>query len=199
MAYIAARFKFYQNADRKVQMEAWVTPYSLNQKFKASMIKLATLKDSAAIAKIYNHYIEHTVITFEETRVTDQDIAQRIDSVLSQQLPWLVYCTPDSIVGYAYASQWSERSAYRHTVEVSVYLSPTVCAKGFGTQLYEALFTRLQAQQVHVVIGGATLPNPASVALHEKFGMRKTAHFNQVGYKFGQWWDVGYWQRVFND
>jgi len=98
------------------------------------------------------------------------------------------------VCGYAYATQWNKRAAYRKTAEVSVYLSHLATGKGLGSRLYEALFTQLREKQLHIVIGGVTLPNPASIALHEKFGMKKVAHFEQVGYKFGQWLDVGYWQ-----
>ncbi|PID45615.1 MAG: hypothetical protein CSB47_08185 [Proteobacteria bacterium] len=80
------------------------------------------------------------------------------------------------------------------TVEVSIYLSHQITSRGLGTQLYNALFSSLREKSVHIVIGGITLPNAASIALHEKFGMEKVAHFKEVGYKFGKWLDVGYWQ-----
>ena len=98
------------------------------------------------------------------------------------------------MVGYAYATKWKERSAYRFSAEVSVYLSNQVQGRGLGASLYETLFSKLKEGGINTVIGGITLPNPASVALHEKMGMKKVAHFENVGFKFNQWQDVGYWQ-----
>jgi L-amino acid N-acyltransferase YncA len=94
------------------------------------------------------------------------------------------------------ATKWRERFAYRFSVEVTVYLAPTFTGNGVGSQLYDALFSVLKSRSIHSVIGGITLPNLASVALHEKFGLEKVAHFKEVGFKFEQWKDVGYWQGV---
>lgn len=158
------------------------------------MIRKATIKDSASIAEIYNHYILNTPVTFEETIVSPDDISERITSVLNAGLPWLVAEIKGEITGYAYAGRWKERSAYRYSVETSVYLSQTATGKGLGTELYQALFSALQTKGIHIAIGGITLPNPESIALHEKFGMKKVAHFEKVGFKFNKWLDVGYWQ-----
>ena len=158
------------------------------------MIRPATESDPPVIADIYNHYIQNTVATFEEQTVSQDDIAGRIAKVKGLDLPWLVAEDHGAVIGYAYATAWSNRSAYKHTVETSVYLSHTAVSKGWGTQLYTTLFDLLRCKPIHAVIGGVTLPNPASIALHEKFGMKQVAHFKEVGYKFGQWLDVGYWQ-----
>lgn len=158
------------------------------------MIREATKDDADAIAAIYNHYIRNTTITFEEDEVTSKDIIERISNVQASGFSWLVAEEDNNIVGYAYSTEWRERVAYRNTVEVSVYISHRIQSRGWGTKLYEALFSKLREKSVHVAIGGITLPNPASVAIHEKFGMEKVAHFKQVGYKFGEWLDVGYWQ-----
>lgn len=158
------------------------------------MIREATTADAKIIAKIYNHYVEDTVITFEEDPVSINEMACRIEKVSNAGLPWFVAEERGEVIGYAYAIAWKERAAYKHSVEVTVYLSCERGAKGWGTKLYEAVFLALKNTSVHVVIGGITLPNPASVALHEKFGMKKVAHFKAVGYKLNQWLDVGYWQ-----
>lgn len=158
------------------------------------MIRKAIKTDCQSIAKIYNHYIENTVITFEETQLSSNDIANRIDKINALHLPWLVAEENDEVIGYAYAAPWKERTAYRFSVEVTVYLAEQVTAKGWGSQLYESLFAELRSLPVHTAIAGITLPNPASVALHEKFGMKKSAHFSEIGYKFDRWLDVGYWQ-----
>lgn len=158
------------------------------------MIREAAETDAESIAAIYNHYISNTVATFEEDTVDAAEILQRIANVQQSGFSWLVAIEDETVIGYAYCASWSERAAYRNTAEVSVYLSHTATSRGWGTKLYDTLFSSLQDKAIHVVIGGITLPNPASVALHERFGMEKVAHFREVGYKFGQWLDVGYWQ-----
>tara|TARA_R110000751_G_scaffold150865_3_gene255832 strand:+ start:705 stop:1229 length:525 start_codon:yes stop_codon:yes gene_type:complete len=158
------------------------------------MIRDAVKGDSEGIAHIYNYYIENTAISFEETPVSGADIERRIENVQMAGLPWMVAVEDYAVVGYAYATKWKERSAYRFSAEVSVYLSNQVQGRGLGASLYETLFSKLKEGGINTVIGGITLPNPASVALHEKMGMKKVAHFENVGFKFNQWQDVGYWQ-----
>jgi L-amino acid N-acyltransferase YncA len=160
------------------------------------MIRSANTVDADAIADIYNHYVAHTTITFEEQPVSGAQMTERIDDVQSASLPWLVAEHDGQILGYAYARKWKARSAYRFSVETSVYLKIGSEGKGLGTQLYEALFAALKSNGAHVVIGGIALPNDSSIALHEKFGLKKVAHFGQVGFKFGEWLDVAYWQKV---
>ncbi len=158
------------------------------------MIRVAKASDADEIASIYNHYILNTVITFEESTVSGAAMALRIDKVGARGLPWLIAEDDNGIVGYAYATAWNDRSAYNRTVEVSVYISHTSLSRGWGTVLYQSLFDELTRSDIHVIIGGIALPNAASVALHEKLGMEKVAHFSEVGFKFGEWIDVGYWQ-----
>lgn len=160
------------------------------------MIRDAVKGDSEAIARIYNHYIENTAISFEEKPVSGAVIQARIESVQSAGLPWIVVVEGDTVMGYAYATKWKERSAYRFAVEASVYLSNQAHGRGLGAKLYETLFSKLKESGIQTVIGGITLPNPASVALHEKMGMKKVAQFEKVGFKFEQWHDVGYWQLI---
>jgi phosphinothricin acetyltransferase len=159
------------------------------------MIRDASKADAAAVASIYNYYIETTVITFEEVPLTVSDMELRIDEITAS-LPWLVFERDGEVLGYAYASKWKGRCAYRHTVESTIYLKPDCCGMGIGKQLYGRLIDQLSTQSVHVVIGGVALPNPGSIALHEKLGFSQVAHFKQVGWKFQQWIDVGYWQRI---
>lgn len=158
------------------------------------MIREATNKDSASIASIYNHYVSHSVATFEETEVSVSEMANRINKVQEEGFPWLIAEDNTEVIGYAYAAKWHHRSAFKHTVEVTIYLSPTLVSKGTGTELYSALFAKLLELKIHVVIGAITLPNAASIAIHERFGMTKVGHFHEVGYKFGNWLDVGYWE-----
>ena len=158
------------------------------------MIRDATPNDAEAIADIYNHYIRNTVVTFEEVEVDAAAFLARMNKVSASGFSWLVAVDNENVIGYAYSSRWNARVAYRHTAEVSVYLSVDFFGRGWGSRLYDALFSKLRQNGIHSVIGGVTLPNAASEALHEKFGMTQVAHFREVGYKFGKWLDVGYWQ-----
>lgn len=164
-----------------------------------SMIRLATQSDSSSIVEIYNYYILNSTITFEEEPITSTEMFERIDSTLSDELPWLVVEHDGEILGYAYASKWKGRCAYKYSVESTVYLNDTKKSKGFGSQLYNALLKELRSKNIHVVLGGIALPNEASIGLHEKLGFEKVAHFKEVGYKFNKWVDVGYWQLKLND
>ena len=160
------------------------------------MIRDATTQDAQGIADIYNHYIANSIITFEEEAVSKEEMAQRVEETFADKLPYLVLEKDGQILGYAYSSKWKGRCAYRYSVEVTVYLSPDAGGKGYGSQLYDELFARLAELGFHIAIAGISLPNQASIALHEKFGMKKVAHFEEVGFKFGNWVDVGYWQCV---
>ncbi|HET9819081.1 MAG TPA: arsinothricin resistance N-acetyltransferase ArsN1 family B [Rhodanobacteraceae bacterium] len=157
-------------------------------------IKLATGQDTLAICAIYNHYVAKTCTTFETEPVSTDDMAARIERAVHASLPWLIAVEQGRIAGYAYAVPWRARSAYRRSVELSVYLDRRDVGRGIGTRLYGTLLDSVREQGMHAVIGGVALPNRASVALHERFGFRKVAHFEQVGHKLGRWVDVGYWQ-----
>jgi L-amino acid N-acyltransferase YncA len=154
----------------------------------------ASAADAAAIASIYNHFIADTAITFEEESVSAAEMAARIADVQNTGLPWLVAVDGDTVLGYAYATKWRVRHAYRFSVESTVYLDHQQSGRGLGTALYRLLLARLKGGGYHLVIGGIALPNAASVALHEKLGFEKLAQFGEVGFKFGRWIDVGYWQ-----
>jgi phosphinothricin acetyltransferase len=109
--------------------------------------------------------------------------------------PWLV-ADETGVLGYAYAHRFAERDAYDWSVETSIYLDGAARGRGVGSALYRALLELLSAQGYRQAFGGVTLPNPASVALHEAFGYRRVATYTQVGYKLGEWRDVGWWQRA---
>jgi L-amino acid N-acyltransferase YncA len=157
-------------------------------------VRQATVADAPQIAAIYNHYIANTTVTFEEEPVGVAEMEGRIVEVGS--FPWLVCEVDGKIAGYAYAGSWKSRCAYRFSVEISVYLRDGLSGKGIGTALYTELFSKLRAMKLHSVIGGMALPNDASIALHEKFGFEKIAHFREVGFKFGKWIDVVYYQKI---
>ena len=160
------------------------------------IIREALAEDASEIAEIYNYYVRETTITFEENPVSPAEIKKRIQGVHSITLPWLIAELNDGIVGYAYASKWKERTAYRFSVEVTVYVSPDYLRHGIGFQLYNKLLPALRAKGIHAAMGGIALPNNSSVGLHEKFDFEKVAHFKEVGLKFDRWIDVGYWQCI---
>ncbi|MEO0424033.1 MAG: N-acetyltransferase family protein [Pseudomonadota bacterium] len=158
------------------------------------MIRPVIPADAASIARIYNHYVTHTTATFEETPVSAGEMQGRIDQVARAKLPWLVAEDESGeITGYAYATRWKDRTAYRYAAEVSVYLAPSSVGKGLGSALYGELFPLTAQCGLRTLLAGITLPNPVSVALHEKFAMTQCARLPKVGYKFEQWLDVGYW------
>lgn len=161
---------------------------------KNTCLRSALPTDAEVIARIYNYYIQNTVITFEEEPVSAEAMAARIADVQDSSLPWLVAEVDGALVGYAYASKWKIRSAYRYSVETTIYLEHGRERLGIGKRLYSELLSLLRARGIHVAIGGAALPNEASVALHEKLGFERVATFRQVGFKLNKWVDVGYWQ-----
>lgn len=160
------------------------------------IVRPATPSDVAPMVAIYNHFVAHTTITFDEVPLDVDEMAQRLDDIQGRGFPWLVADENGALLGYAYASPWKNRSAYRYSVESSIYVGPDHARKGVGVRLYGALFPMLEARGAHAVLAGITLPNPASIGFHERFGFSKVAHLEQVGFKFGAWVDVGYWQRL---
>jgi phosphinothricin acetyltransferase len=158
------------------------------------IVRPALVTDAEAIARIYNYYVQNTVITFEEEPVSAQAMATRIAETQNLFLPWLVAEVDGAIVGYAYARKWRERSAYRYSRETTIYLERGYGGRGIGKTLYSGLLPLLRERGIHVAIGGVALPNDASVALHEKLGFQLVATFRQVGFKHDRWVDVAYWQ-----
>jgi L-amino acid N-acyltransferase YncA len=156
-------------------------------------IRKVEICDAADISSIYNYYVENTIITFEEVPVSTEEMASRIESI-SSQYPFLVYEENRKVIGYAYVTQWKARSAYRYSAEDTVYLHPDAKGKGIGSILLRQLLEEVKNTELHVLVGGIALPNEASIALHEKFGFKKIGQFEEIGFKFGKWIDVGYWE-----
>ena len=123
---------------------------------------------------------------------TAADAPRIVDTTASY--PWLVSELDGAMVGNAYASSWKRRSAYRYAVESTIYLAPEFHGRGLGSELYRALIAEMRARGFHCAIGGISLPNPASIALHEKLGYKHIGQFREVGWKFGKWVDVGHWE-----
>lgn len=159
------------------------------------LIRPAQVSDSAAMAEIYNDYVLNTTISFEVEAISAQQMQQRLEQY--PHLPWLLACDGQgNILGYAYASPWKPRHAYRYTVETSVYLARAAHGRGLGSRLYTRLLQELSEMGMHSAIAGIAQPNPASVALHEKMGFQQVARFAEAGFKFGDWIDMGYWQKM---
>ena len=161
----------------------------------APVIRRVRADDAAAIAAIYNHHVLNTIVTFEETPVDEAAMRVRIAGIDASHA-WFVAELDGRIGGYAYASAWRARSAYRPSVETTVYVAQDALGHGLGTLLYHALLAELGKRGFHCAMGGIALPNAASVALHERMGFAKVAHIREVGWKLGRWIDVGYWQRM---
>lgn len=148
------------------------------------MIRLATKYDVLQIPEIYSPYIENSSITFETFVPSLEEMETRIESVLANY-PWIVYKEADNILGYAYASKHHERAAYKWAVDVSIYIRQDCKGRGIGKALYTALFAILKSKGYYNAYALITLPNEASVGIHEHFGFNKVAHLSKVGYKFG--------------
>ena len=159
------------------------------------MIRPATPADAAAFCRIYNPYVAGSLVTFETAPVETETMAGRIRKVTAG-FPWLAWQEAGTVLGYAYAFRWKEREAYRFAVETTVYVAGEAVGRGIGSHLYEALIPALGEGGFHTALAGIALPNPASVALHEKFGFAQVARLPQVGWKLDRWVDVGYWARV---
>jgi L-amino acid N-acyltransferase YncA len=156
-------------------------------------IRPATAVDTDRLCAIYNHYVLNDVATFEEEPVSPADMRQRVEEV-QKAFFWLVYEADGAVRGFAYAGKWKVRAAYRYSVELSVYVDPKYVGRRIGKELYADLLARLRETQVNSVIGGVAGDNPMSIALHHSFGFEPVAHLRAVGYKFGRWIDVRYFQ-----
>ncbi|MEQ1772415.1 MAG: arsinothricin resistance N-acetyltransferase ArsN1 family B [Burkholderiales bacterium] len=159
----------------------------------SSVLRSAKDRDAADICAIYNPYVLDTVITFEQTPVSESEMAKRIRDYTALY-PWLVAEVDGKVVAYVYATLWRTRAAYDHTLESTIYMDKAYAGRGIAKQLYLELLRELRARNVHAVVGCIALPNEASIAIHEKCGFVKVAHFPQVGRKFERWVDVGFWQ-----
>jgi L-amino acid N-acyltransferase YncA len=157
------------------------------------LIRPATPEDAAACAAIYAPFVHASVVSFEEVAPDADTFATRI-AHLTATHPWLVAEFDERVVGFAYGCPHRERAAYRWAADVSIYLDPVHQRRGIGRALYEALFARLRAQRFQVACAGITLPNDASVGLHESLGFEPVGIYRGIGWKAGAWRDVGWWQ-----
>jgi len=155
-------------------------------------------EDLPRLLAIYNHYIEHSHVTFDTEPLT---LAQRSDwfAGFGETGPHQLFVveTAGGVEGYASSRVFRARAAYDRSVESSVYLSPESGGAGLGSALYTHLLSVLEAEElVHRVYGGVSLPNEPSLALHQRFGFKRVATFSEVGFKFGRYWDVAWFERA---
>lgn len=159
----------------------------------SARIRVATEADAGQIAAIYAPVVATTAISFELDPPTDAEMAARLRGTL-ERFPWLVCERDGDVVGYAYATKHRERWAYQWCAESSAYIRADARRGGVGRGLYAALLRILTAQGLRNVYAGITLPNAASVGLHESVGFRPVGVYQGIGYKLGGWHDVGWWQ-----
>jgi len=160
-------------------------------------IRDATLDDLPALTDIYHHYVVHTTITFDLYPVSVDDRRSWFEAHAPAGRHRLLVAVADSdaCVGYAGTSRWRPKAAYDATVEASVYCHPDHAGRGCGRALYRALFDAVSSEDIEAIVACVSLPNPASVALHERFGFRPLGVFRRVGRKFDQYWDVAWFER----
>jgi phosphinothricin acetyltransferase len=163
----------------------------------APRIRPAVAGDLAALVDLYNHYIVHTPITFDLQPMTVDERRPWFDAHQPAGRHRLLVAVDetDRVLGYATTSRWRPKAAYDTTVESSIYCQPDATGRGIGTILYGALFEAIARENVHRIVAGATMPNDASVALHKRFGFREVGVFSSVGYKFGKYWNVAWFER----
>ena len=159
-------------------------------------VRVAQPGDLPRLTAIYNHYVRETAITFDTEEVSVEQRRHWFDehgATGRHQL--LVAEVGAAVVGYASTGTFRVKRAYETSVEMSIYLDPGFTGRGLGSALYAALFPRLEREDVHRALAGVTLPNPASIALHERFGFRQVARFSENGRKFDRYWDVVWLER----
>jgi phosphinothricin acetyltransferase len=159
------------------------------------MIRPVELLDCKAITDIYNYYIETTVITFEEVPMAVPEMQNRINGI-RELFPYLVYEENGEILGYAYVDAFHSRSAYRFTLEDSIYLRNGCQGKGIGKALLKELLNEIKKSDKHSIVAKIALPNERSINLHEAFGFKNVGTLKEVGRKFDKWLDVGYWELI---
>ncbi|MBU2952111.1 GNAT family N-acetyltransferase [Tamlana agarivorans] len=161
------------------------------------MIRSLKKKDTQDVLDIYNYYVLNSVATFDVDALSLEEFQNKIDQIY-KDYPFIVFEENNEILGYAYGSRFRPKPAYNDVVESTVYVKHDTHGKAIGTKLYAELIAQLIERDFHTVLGVLTVPNDASIKLHEKFGFEKVAHLKEVGYKFNTWQHVGIWQLKLN-
>lgn len=158
------------------------------------LVRSVRLADAAAIRAIYAHFVRETAVSFDVDPPSVEELEARIEAY-ARTYPWLVAELENEIVGYAYASPHRARPSYLWSADVTIYVRPGSEGLGIGRRLYRPLLAQLEASGFASLFAGITLPNAASVGLHEAMGFTPIGVYRQVGFKHGAWRDVGWWQR----
>ncbi|HTR48809.1 MAG TPA: GNAT family N-acetyltransferase [Verrucomicrobiae bacterium] len=159
-------------------------------------VRPATRVDLPRLTEIYNHYVIHTPVTFDVEPYTVEGRASWFSQFgVTGRYRLLVAEENGIVLGYAGTMRFRPKAAYETTVETTIYFAQDAIGKGIGTRLYGALFDAIQTEDIRMIVAGYTLPNPASAALHDRFGFRKVGIFSEVGRKFGRYWDVQWTER----
>lgn len=158
------------------------------------MIRPIRIEDAAAVAAIYNHYIEHSTATFDTEPLSDRQMLSRLEAIVGRRPGYVSLSEAGEFQGYAYAHPWKEKAAYRYTLETTIYLAPRFVGQGIGRALLSHLVEGCRREGYRSLIACITQGNVASEALHRKMGFRPVSRFVQVGTKFGRWIDVADYQ-----
>ncbi|MHB8588989.1 MAG: GNAT family N-acetyltransferase [Candidatus Dormibacteraceae bacterium] len=159
-------------------------------------VRPATAGDLSAVNEIYNQYVAETHYTFDvESMSMDARREWFTHYGAAGRYRVVVAVSGGRVIGCASSSRFRLKPAYETSIETSIYLAPEAVGRGAGSRLYEALFRLLEGEDVHRAYAGIALPNPASIALHERFGFKRAAHFTEQGRKFGRYWDVAWYEK----
>ena len=157
------------------------------------MIRPVHINDAQELLDIYNYYVINTTANFDIEPISLKTFLEKLNHTKADY-PFIVYVENNEILGYAYGSRFRPRPAYNYVAESTVYVKHTAHGKQIGTKLYAELILLLKKTNLHTVLGVLTIPNEASIKLHEKFGFEQVANLKEVGLKFGEWQNVGIWQ-----
>ncbi|SFD20636.1 GNAT family N-acetyltransferase [Algibacter pectinivorans] len=157
------------------------------------MVRAFHINDAPQLLDIYNYYVLNTTATFDLEALSLDVFTHKLETI-SAEYPIIVFEEDKTIIGYAYGSKFRPKPAYHYVVESTVYVKPNAHGKKIGTTLYAELLKLLKQAKFHTVLGVLTIPNTASIKLHEKFGFKQVAHLEEVGFKFGEWQYIGIWQ-----
>ena len=158
------------------------------------MIRPIRIEDAAAVAAIYNHYIEHSTATFDAEPLSDRHMLSRLEAIVGCRPGYVSLSEAGEFQGYTYAHPWKEKAAYRYTLETTIYLAPRFVGQGIGRALLSHLVEGCRREGYRSLIACITQGNVASEVLHRKMGFRPVSRFVQVGTKFGRWIDVADYQ-----
>ncbi len=163
-------------------------------------IRTAREGDLPALVRIYNHYVANTHVTFDSEVFTPESRRAWFDA-FSDTGPYRLFVAEvdSQPVGFASSGRFHRRAGYDRSVETSAYIDPAFAGRGLGAKLYTHLLEAIQSEAlVHRALGGIALPNPGSIALHERLGFKLTGTFHEVGFKFGKYWDVSWFEKMFS-